>query len=123
MFCQKNFCIVAEVMLNNGFASTHLEKYSTTTAWGSCLALLVAGRRCLFPTERRSTLGVLAVSRWRRTCCMGRGAGILGNGARCRVHQLLPKASRTPGGKPSAPELSCQCGASICRCVARGVVA
>jgi hypothetical protein len=34
MFCQKNFCIVAEVMLNSGFASTHLEKYSTaTTAW------------------------------------------------------------------------------------------
>jgi hypothetical protein len=24
-------CIVAEVMLNNGFASTHLEKYSTAT--------------------------------------------------------------------------------------------
>jgi hypothetical protein len=34
IFCQKNFCIVADVMLNNGFASTHLEKYSTaTTAW------------------------------------------------------------------------------------------
>jgi hypothetical protein len=31
MFYQKNFCIVAEVMLNNGFASTHLEKYSTAT--------------------------------------------------------------------------------------------
>jgi hypothetical protein len=29
MFCQKNFCIVAEVMLSNGFASTHLEKYSS----------------------------------------------------------------------------------------------
>jgi hypothetical protein len=34
MFCQKNFYIVAEVMLNSGFASTHLEKYSTATmAW------------------------------------------------------------------------------------------
>jgi hypothetical protein len=34
MFYQKNFCIVAEVMLNSGFASIHLEKYSTaTTAW------------------------------------------------------------------------------------------
>jgi hypothetical protein len=31
MFYQKNFCIVAEVMLDNGFASTHLEKYSTAT--------------------------------------------------------------------------------------------
>jgi hypothetical protein len=31
MFRQKNFCIVAKVMLNSGFASTHLEKYSTTT--------------------------------------------------------------------------------------------
>jgi hypothetical protein len=31
MFCPKNFYIIAEVMLNNGFTSTHLEKYSTTT--------------------------------------------------------------------------------------------
>jgi hypothetical protein len=31
MFCQKNFRIVAEVMLSSGFASTHLEKYSTAT--------------------------------------------------------------------------------------------
>jgi hypothetical protein len=27
---------------------------------------------------------------------MEHGADILGNGARCRVHQLLPKASKNP---------------------------
>jgi hypothetical protein len=31
MFCQKNFCIVAEVIVAKGFASIHLEKYSTAT--------------------------------------------------------------------------------------------
>jgi hypothetical protein len=31
MFCQKNFCIVAKVIVAKGFASIHLEKYSTAT--------------------------------------------------------------------------------------------
>jgi hypothetical protein len=31
IFCQKNFCIVAEVIVAKGFASIHLEKYSTAT--------------------------------------------------------------------------------------------
>jgi hypothetical protein len=31
MFCQKNFCTVADVIIAKGFASIHLEKYSTTT--------------------------------------------------------------------------------------------
>jgi hypothetical protein len=31
MFCQKNFCNVAEVIVAKGFASIHLEKYSTAT--------------------------------------------------------------------------------------------
>jgi hypothetical protein len=31
MFCQKNLCIVAEVIVAKGFASIYLEKYSTTT--------------------------------------------------------------------------------------------
>jgi hypothetical protein len=31
MFCQKNFCTVAEVIVAKGFASIHLEKYSTAT--------------------------------------------------------------------------------------------
>jgi hypothetical protein len=31
MFCQKNFCTVAEVIVTKGFASIHLEKYSTAT--------------------------------------------------------------------------------------------
>jgi hypothetical protein len=29
IFCQKNLCIVAEVIVAKGFASIHLEKYST----------------------------------------------------------------------------------------------
>jgi hypothetical protein len=32
MFCQKNLCTVAEVIMAKGFASIHLEKYSTATA-------------------------------------------------------------------------------------------
>jgi hypothetical protein len=28
MFCQQNFLIVAEVIVDNAFASIHLEKYS-----------------------------------------------------------------------------------------------
>lgn len=31
MFCQQNFLIVAEVIVDNAFASIHLEKYSTAT--------------------------------------------------------------------------------------------
>jgi hypothetical protein len=31
MFCQKNFCTVAEVMVSKGLASIHLVKYSTAT--------------------------------------------------------------------------------------------
>jgi hypothetical protein len=31
MFCQKNLCTVAEVIVAKGFASIHLEKYSTAT--------------------------------------------------------------------------------------------
>jgi hypothetical protein len=32
MFCQKNFGTMAEVIVAKGFASIHLEKYSTATA-------------------------------------------------------------------------------------------
>jgi hypothetical protein len=31
IFCQKNFCTVAEVIVAKDFASIHLEKYSTAT--------------------------------------------------------------------------------------------
>jgi hypothetical protein len=31
MFCKKNFCTVAEVIVAKGFASIHLEKYSNAT--------------------------------------------------------------------------------------------
>jgi hypothetical protein len=31
IFCQKNFWIVAEVIVARGLASIHFEKYSTTT--------------------------------------------------------------------------------------------
>jgi hypothetical protein len=124
MFCQKNFCIVAEVMLNNGFASTHLEKYSTPLRHEcSCLVLLVAGRRCPSPTERKAIPGVSAVSHWKQTCCMAHDAGIRGTGVQYHVHLPPPKTSRSPDETPSALGLSCPGDVSTCRCGFHGAVA
>jgi hypothetical protein len=61
MFYQKNFCTVAEVIVAKGFASIHLEKYSTATRHISgCLALVVVALTNPTPIFAMAMLVVLA---------------------------------------------------------------
>jgi hypothetical protein len=69
MLCQKNFCITWEVILCTAHASTHFEKYSTTTSHTcNCLVLLVTVPQCQFPILRRAKLVVAIVSRMEKFC-------------------------------------------------------
>jgi hypothetical protein len=57
MFCQKNFWTVTEVIVAKGFASIHLEKYSTaTTTYLKLVEVGLTNRGPIFATARWAVL-------------------------------------------------------------------